>query len=133
MCTQKKSDETTPECILYSCVHDRMHYVLMCTPWVLLCTQLAYIELAFENSSVHKTSAFTSNRICPFYESNESVILSLSQVIKIIGKYISLCNSFTLSCISSHLLWIVLGTVGISHLPHCSGNWVAMAARVKPQ
>ena len=86
------------ECIMYLCVLNRMQ-------WVLLCAQLAspmyfdiYTELAFENSSVHKTSALTSkwNRISRFNESNVSLymILSLSQIIKIIGKHISLCNTF---------------------------------------
>ena len=76
------------ECSGYCCVHNLPVY----------CT-LVYSELAFENTSVHKTSALASNRISRFYESRESVILSLSQIIKIIGKYISLCNSFALSCI----------------------------------
>ena len=38
-----------------------------------------------------------ANRFSRFYESNESMILSLSQIIKIIGKYISLCNSYALT------------------------------------
>ena len=46
-----------------------------------------------------KHQLLPANRVSQFYESNESMILSLSQAIKIIGKYISLCNSFALSCI----------------------------------
>ena len=37
-----------------------------------------------------------TNRVSVFHESNEAT-MSLSQIIKIIGKYISLCNSFVLS------------------------------------
>ena len=44
-----------------------------------------------------KRRLLSANRISGFYESNESVILS--QIIKITGKYISLCNYFALSCI----------------------------------
>ena len=47
-----------------------------------------------------KRQLLPANRVSQFYESNnESMTLSLSQIIKIIGKYISLCNSFTSSCI----------------------------------
>ena len=60
------------------------------------CQSNVLTELVFENS---KRQLLPANRISQFYESNESMILSLSQFIKIIGKYISLCNSFTLSCI----------------------------------
>ena len=74
------------ECSGYCCIHNLPVY----------CT-LMYTKLAFENSSVHKTSALTINRISWFYESNESVTLSLSQIIKIKGKYILLCNSFALT------------------------------------
>ena len=120
------------ECTMYLCALSRMQ-------WVLLCTQLAsplYFDvhrISFETSSVHKTSALTSNRISLFYESNVSVILSLTQIIKITGKYISLCNFFTLSCIKFTFAMDRPWDGGHSHLPHCYGNWVAMATRVKPQ
>ena len=42
-----------------------------------------------------KRQPIPANRVSQFYESNES--MTLSQIIKIIGKYISLCNSFALS------------------------------------
>ena len=61
----------TIKLLMYSRVHN-----IPISPFVrtvhnlpVYCT-LMYTELAFENSSIHKTSALTSNRISRFYESN---------------------------------------------------------------
>ena len=53
---------------------------------------VVYTTLAFENPNIHERQFLQATRV---YESNES--MSLSQIIKIIGKYISLCNSSALS------------------------------------
>ena len=67
-----------------------------------------------------KLQLLQASRVSRFYESNESK--SLSEYIKIIGKYISLCNSFAVVVLSSYLVRTFLGTTGISHVPRCHGN-----------
>ena len=59
--------------------------------------------------------------------------MSLSQIIKIIGKYISLCNSFALSRIEFIFGMEVLWDNRHQHIPRSYGNSVTMATRVKPQ
>ena len=60
-----------------------------------------------------------ATRVCRFYESSES--MSLSQIIKIIGKYISLCISSVLSRIEfifgMEVLW------DNRHQPHTMLLW----------
>ena len=46
-----------------------------------------------------KCQLLQASRVSRFFEFNES--MNLSQIIKIIGKYISLCNSFALRHIES--------------------------------
>ena len=53
------------------------------------------VILAFENPSVHERQLLRATRVSWVYESNET--MSLSQIIKIIGTYISLCHSSALS------------------------------------
>ena len=60
------------------------------------------------------------------------MILSMSQIIKIIEKYISLCNTFALSHIKFAFPMNPHWDSRHQYLPHCYGNWVAMATRVKP-
>ena len=121
------------ECIMYLCVLNRMQ-------WVLLCSQLArlmYFDVhrigCRELDPVYtKSQLLPANRVNQFYEPSESMILSLTQIINIIGKYILLCNCFALSHIE---FAFAMGPPwnGINHVPHCYGNWVAMETRLKPQ
>ena len=78
-----------------------------------------YTELAFENPSVHERQVLQATRVSRFYESSES--MSLSQIIKIIGKYISLCISSVLSRIEfifgMEVLW------DNRHQPHTMLLW----------
>ena len=107
------------KCIMYLiCVLYRMQWVLLCTPLASL-MYLTYTELAFENPSIHERQFLQATRFSRFYESNES--MSLRQIIKIIGKYISLCNSSLLSRIEfifgMEVLW------DNRHQPHITLIW----------
>ena len=64
---------------------------------------MTYTELAFENPNVHERQLLQATRVSRFYESNES--MSLSQIIKLIGKCISLCNSSALRVFGMEVLW----------------------------
>ena len=78
-----------------------------------------------------KRQLLPANRVSRFYESNES--MSLSQIIKTAGKYISLYKSFALNRVESIFGEEVSGTTSTSHIPRCYGNSVTMATRVKAQ
>ena len=107
------------KCIMYLiCVLYRMQWVLLCTPLA----SLMYFDvhkLALENPGIHERQFSQATRVSRFYESNES--MSLSQIIKIIGKYISLCNSSALSHIEfifgMEVLW------DNRHQPHATLLW----------
>ena len=85
-----------------------------CQSNVLWCTQNYFLR----TPGYTKRQLLPANRVGRFYESNESMI----QIIEMIGKYISLCNSFALSCIKF--------TFAVDP-PWDAGT--AMATRVKPQ
>ena len=107
------------KCIMYLiCVFHRMQWVLLCTQLLVWCT-LTYTELAFENPSVHERRLLQATRVGRFYESNES--MSLSQIIKIIGTYISLFHCSVLSRIEfifgMKVLW------DNRHQPHKTLLW----------
>ena len=57
--------------------------------------------------------------------------MSLTQIIEVIGKNIVLCNSFVLNCIKFIFGIEVRWTIGL--IPHCYGNLVPMATRLKHQ
>ena len=78
-----------------------------------------------------KRQLLRANRFSGFYESNEST--SSSQIIKIIGKYISLRNSFALGLNEFIFGEKVPWGNRHQHIPRCCGNSVTMATRVKPQ
>ena len=73
---------------------------------------------------MHKRQFLPANRVNLFYESNESMYDSgsLSQIIKIIGKYISLCNTFALSRIKFAFPMDPHWDGRHQHIPHCYGN-----------
>ena len=81
-----------PESILYSSVHDRIHYVLnvysrecsgyCCVHKVPVKCTLTHTELPFENCSVLKVQILQTNRVSQFYKSNKSI--SLSQIFEFI-------------------------------------------------
>ena len=78
-----------------------------------------------------KRQLLRTNRFSGFYESNES--MSLSQIIKIIGKYISLRNSFALGRNEFIFGKKVSWDNRHQHIHRCCGNSVTMVTRVKPQ
>ena len=78
-----------------------------------------------------KRQLLQANRVSRFYESNKS--MSLSQIIKIIGKFISLCNSFALSRIELIFDKEYSWDNRHQHIPCCYGYSVTMATREKPQ
>ena len=120
------------ECIMYLRVLNRMQ-------WVLLCTQLAslmYLDIhrisLWELQCAQNVSSYQQIELtCFMSPMSQCMILSLSQIIKIIGKYISLCNTFALSRIKFAFPMDPHWDGRHQHVPHCYDNWVAMATRVK--